>query len=489
MRFDRAMDRQRTARSRVASACLGLVLATSACSGDDVASTSTVDSTVETTVDATVDSAVDSPVDSAVDTTVDDTTVDTTVVGTEGGFFDTATVHTLDVSFDQVAYDAMIATFEQTGDKEWIEAAVVIDGIAYDQVGLRLKGNSSLAGLGGDSPGGGGGRGPMSDASADEPESLPWLVRLDEFVDDQDHDGVSEFVVRSNNSETALNEAVSVGLLAEAGLLTQRATYVRFTVNDRPVALRLVLENMEQEWADANLPDDALLYKADASGDYSYRGDDPTAYEEAWDQEAGDDDLEPLIDLLDFVNNSDDATFAAEIGDHLDLDAFAEYMAMEDLLQNFDDISGPGNNSFLAFDPATEQFTVVAWDHNLALAGVGPGGQGRPGGQGGQGGPPAGGTLPEGFDPSQVPPGGGGAGGGGPTKANPLVDRLAGLDDYTTRYDAATARLTSELIESGTAASLVDSWTSLLVDQAADLVGVDTIADESAAVAEMLGVD
>ena len=67
----------------------------------------------------------------------------------------------------------------------------------------------------------------MSDASADEPESLPWLVRLDGFVDDQDHDGVSEFVVRSNNSETALNVAVAVGLLAEAGLLGQRASYVR----------------------------------------------------------------------------------------------------------------------------------------------------------------------------------------------------------------------------------------------------------------------
>jgi spore coat protein CotH len=277
----------------------------------------------------------------------------------------------------------------------------------------------------------------------------PWLVHLDEFVDDQDHDGVSEFVVRSNNSETALNEAVSVGLLAEAGLLTQRATYVRFTVNDRPVALRLVLENMEQEWADANLPDDALLYKADASGDYSYRGDDPTAYEEAWDQEAGDDDLEPLIDLLDFVNNSDDATFAAEIGDHLDLDAFAEYMAMEDLLQNFDDISGPGNNSVLAFDPATEQFTVVAWDLAL-LRGVGQVARDSPAVR----------TVGAGRRPREVDPSRchrrqvqAVAGQGEPA----LVDRLAGLDDYTTRYDAAT-RLTSEL-SGGDGGILVNSWT------------------------------
>ena len=437
-------------------------------------------------------------------------------------------MHELAVTFDQADYDTMIATYEDSGDKEWIEATVVIDGQTYEQAGLRLKGNSSLGGLRtGAGPGGGGG---LSDVSADEPEGLPWLIRLDKFVDDQEHDGVREFVVRSNNSDSALNEAVSVGMLAAAGMPTQRATYVRFTVNDRPTALRLVLENPEQQWADENLSDGVLLYKADASGDYSYRGDDPAAYDEAWEQEAGDDDLQPLIDFLEFINDSDDATFAAEIGEHIDLDAFAEYMAMEDLLQNFDDISGPGNNSFLAYDPATGKMTVVAWDHNLALSAFGPGG-------GGPGGPPGGfdpsqvpggtlpegfdpsqvpgGTLPEGFDPSQVPdgafpggtfpdgafpggtvpdgavPAGGGQGGqGGPgggfAKANTLVDRLADLDEYTSRYDAAMAELRADLIDSGVAQQILDGWTSLLVDQATDLVSADTIEAESTAVSDVL---
>ena len=44
---------------------------------------------------------------------------------------------------------------------------------------------------------------------------------------------------------------------------------------------------------------------------------------------------------------------------------------MMDLLDNFDDIDGPGNNSYLWYDAASGQFTVVPWDMNLAFGGRG----------------------------------------------------------------------------------------------------------------------
>ena len=45
------------------------------------------------------------------------------------------------------------------------------------------------------------------------------------------------------------------------------------------------------------------------------RGADQAAYTDVFDQEAGEDntDLAPLIEFLDFINNSDDKTFAAEL--------------------------------------------------------------------------------------------------------------------------------------------------------------------------------
>ena len=114
---------------------------------------------------------------------------------------------------------------------------------------------------------------------------------------------------------------------------------------------------------------------------------------------------------------------------------------------NFDDIEGPGNNSYLYFDPDTGVATVVAWDHNLAFGGLGGGGGGGPTmvGPGGGGFPP-GGTidLPEGceppvdFQPGEMPEGG--MPGGGPgmmNGSNILVERFNAVPEFAAMYDAA----------------------------------------------------
>ncbi|MET0908860.1 MAG: CotH kinase family protein, partial [Ilumatobacteraceae bacterium] len=406
-----------------------------------------------------------------------------------------------------------------TGDKEWIEATVTIDGTTFERVGLRLKGNSSLAGLGGAGAIGGvpgrtpaetgdtgdtdtgpaGGMVEFGGASADEPENLPWLIRLDEFVEDQTYQGYEDFVVRSNNTETSLNEAVTLALLSEAGLASQDAIATRFSVNDSADVLRLVVEHPDDdEWYETSFDGEGALYKAESTGDWSYRGDDPASYDEVFDQEGGSDvaDLTPLIEFLDFVNNSDDATFAAELGDHLDVDAFATYLAMMELVGNTDDIDGPGNNSYLWWDADTGRFTVVPWDMNLALGS----GMGFPGGQGGApvglpdgveppaGGFPGGlpgGTLPDGAELPDFGdlPGGGGFGG----RSNPLVERFLADEGFNARYETRLAELTDELVASGAAESVLAEWVDLLQTQAGDLVSRETIESEAATIRDFLG--
>ena len=389
---------------------------------------------------------------------------------TEGGVLDASVVHEIAVTFDEAAYDAMIETFSTTGDKEWIEATVTIDGVTFEHVGLRLKGNSSLRGL---SDGFG-----VQDASvsADDPADLPWLIRFDKYVDGQNYDGLYDLVVRSNNTETSLNEAVALDLLELAGLASQDAIAVGFSVNGSEPTLRLVIEHPDDVWLEDNFEDDGALYKAESTGDYSYRGDEPESYDEVFDQEAGKDneDLTPLIEFLDFINNSDDATFNAELADHLDVESFATYLAMQDLIDNFDDINGPGNNSYLYYDSETEVFTVVAWDHNLAFGvqnndGFGP--VGAPGGQ-------TTGAAPGGMAPGEGPAGG--LGGGG-VQPNVLVDRFLANPEYAALYDQALSDLDAALYQSGSASGVLATWVSVLA--ASDLVDANTIAVEAAAIA------
>ena len=65
-------------------------------------------------------------------------------------------------------------------------------------------------------------------------------------------------------------------------------------ISRRAATLRLVVENPGDDWEVENFSGDGILYKAESGGDYSYRGDDPAAYEEVFDQESGEDDLTPL---------------------------------------------------------------------------------------------------------------------------------------------------------------------------------------------------
>ena len=395
------------------------------------------------------------------------------------GVWDASAVHEFSIDVDEDALAGMIDTYQQTQEKEWIEATVTIDGTTYRRAGLRLKGNSSLRGV--------------SDDAA--PGDLPWLIRLDKFVDGQSVDGSSGFIVRSNSSETALNEAVALDLLAEAGLASEHAVASSFSVNGGDARLRLVVQDLDEDWEAENFSTDGLLYKSEAGGDWSWRGDDPDAYTDVFDQETGDDDLTPLIDFLDFVNNSSDDDFAAELPQRLDVDAFARYLAFEQVVDNFDDIDGPGNNSYLRYDAESGGFTVVAWDHNLAFGGMGGPGGAFPGGEDGE--------RPEGMPtdlPSQMssPPDGerpdfgdGGPGDGAPGVArmggsNILVGRFTAVEKWSDLVDRAEADLTEELFDSGYADQVLDQWVSVLTEQAGDLVDKATVEQEADAIRDVI---
>jgi len=391
--------------------------------------------------------------------------------------FDESVIHTISVVFDQSDYDEMVATYKSTSSKDWIEATVTIDGTTYERVGMRLKGNSSLRGLAN-----GRETGPGGAVSADEPQALPWLIRLDKNIDGQSHDGITDLVIRSNSWETSMNEAVALELLGSAGLASQRAAYVRFVVNNSDDALRLMIELPDDTWMAQNFSTEGALYKAEATGNYNYRGDDPEAYDEIFDQEAGKEnaDLTPLIEFLDFVNNSDDDTFVRELSDWLDVDSLVTYLAMQELIGNSDDIDGPGNNSYLYYDTESDCFTVVAWDHNLAFGGWQNGDQA--GGQQARPGLRDPGAVAN--APGQVPVAPGAApnaNGRGPrNKVNTLTQRFHANTEFESLYQQRLDELREALYDSGVATDILDHWTDLLESQTPDLVNLTTVEEEAA---------
>ena len=392
------------------------------------------------------------------------------------GYLDPDSLHSVEIAVDQNAYQEMITAYTSNQTKNWIEATVTVDGVAHEKAGLKLKGNSSLQGISADS----------------EPQKLPWLVRFDKFVDGANHDGMTRMVIRASSSTSALNEAVALDLLATTGLASEKAAHISLSINGSDPVLRLTCQDLDESWVAQNFDVAGLLYKAESTGDYTYRGTDESAYKDVFDQETGKANLTPLIEFLQFINESSDADFQSGLAQRVDVDKMVTYLAFEDVIDNFDDITGPGNNSFLWWAEQANQMTVVAWDHNCAFGlkpGAGQQGQGggQPPGGGGQGQPPGGGQQPGGGQPpgdggapsngqapTGQPPGGAGGqqpgGGGSQTKANALVDRFNSLMDGETKVSAERDRLKQELYTSGVAQTILDARAKVLTDQAGSLI-------------------
>lgn len=70
------------------------------------------------------------------------------------------------------------------------------------------------------------------------------------------------------------------------------------------------------------------------------------------------------MELSRFVTQADDATFAARIGEFIDLPEFARSMAVIVYLSDLDGILGPGQNPCLHLHPKNQQFQFIPWDQD-----------------------------------------------------------------------------------------------------------------------------
>ncbi|MFC4050172.1 CotH kinase family protein [Actinomadura syzygii] len=412
--------------------------------------------------------------------------------------FDASVPHQVKLSFRDESYKDMLNEYWKSGEKEYVEADLTVDGVTIPSVGIRLKGNSTLAGFTwkgksrprtGGGPGGfpGGGKPPEgmpppgngrpamngpggfgAALKAEQPEDLPWLISFDEFVEGRRYQGRTQIAVRpaAMGSATLVNEALAIATVGAAGEPTQRYAYSSFSVNGRTSRPRLIVEYLDEGYAEEL--GDGVLYKSLATSTFTYKGEDQTKYTTDYKQisKLGATDLQPVIDLVKWVEKASDKEFAAGLARRVDVASFARYLALQNLMTNFDDMAGPGRNYYLWYDRASTKFKVITWDLNFAFSGDAKTdpkstvSMGFPGGRNPtrqpQGQPPQG-------QPPQGPPGGPGGPGknggrpGGPRMGHALKDRFLKTPAFKRLYLDQYRALNQKLVANGTLSRLLDS--------------------------------
>ena len=167
-----------------------------------------------------------------------------TVMGYESRLFDTGRVHTLDIVMDD--WDSFVATCE---NEEYALCAVVIDGEAYQNVGIRAKGNTSL-----------------SSVSVMNSDRYSFKVEFDQYDSTQTYHGLDKLSLNNLIQDTTyMKDYLTYRLMGSFGVAAPLCSFVQITVNGADWGLYLAVEGVEESFLQRNYGADyGELYKPDS---------------------------------------------------------------------------------------------------------------------------------------------------------------------------------------------------------------------------------
>ncbi|MBD5133822.1 MAG: spore coat protein CotH [Clostridiales bacterium] len=166
-------------------------------------------------------------------------------MGYETRLFDTARVHTIDIVMD--GWDSFIETCE---NEEYAPCAVVVDGEAYQNVGIRAKGNTSL-----------------SSVAAMDSDRYSFKVEFDHYKAANTYYGLDKLCLNNIiQDNTYMKDYLTYQMMAGFGVSAPLCSYAWVTVNGEDWGLYLAVEGVEDSFLQRNYGRDAGgLYKPDST--------------------------------------------------------------------------------------------------------------------------------------------------------------------------------------------------------------------------------
>lgn len=254
----------------------------------------------------------------------------------------------------------------------WVPATIEFDGNVWNHVGVRYKGNSSLA-----------------SAWRGGSLKMPLKFDFDEFEDDypaidnQRFFGFKQLSLANGFSDdTYLRETLTYDAMREAGLVAGRTAFYEIILDygEGPINLGIytVVEVVDDTVIEnAFGSDDGNIYEGDgrgvslAAGTFDLIAD--SFEKENNEKEADWSDIEALYNVLHAdTRASDPAQWRADLEAIFDVDTFLNWLAVSAVVQNWDTYGAMTHNFYLYNDPDTGRLVWIPWDHNMTF-GVGLG--------------------------------------------------------------------------------------------------------------------
>ena len=240
----------------------------------------------------------------------------------------------------------------------YVKATVQIDGRTLTDAGLRFKGNSSYSMAGGEL-------------------RKPYKLDFNRFVENGEFLGLTSLNLNNNALDPSqMREALSYDIFRQAGVPAPRTAFalVHLTVDgqrDREfLGLYTIIEEVNKDFLKERFGSSkGLLLKPERAQNLRLMGDTWAAHEAVYEPKT--DAPEKLcarfVEFLKLIHQSSDKEFAQRIGDYLELDAFARFLAANVLMANLDSFLSTGHNFYIYLNPRNEKVHWIPWDLNLSF--------------------------------------------------------------------------------------------------------------------------
>ena len=310
----------------------------------------------------------------------------------ETALFDTSSILSVNIQMDEADWNDML---ENAMAETYYQCNVEVNGTMFYQVGIRPKGNTSLSAI----------------ANDDTTDRYSFKLEFDHYVDGQTCFGLDKLILNNNYADaTNLKEALIYDMYQYLGADASLYNYAKISVNGEYWGVYLALEGVEDSFQLRNYgTESGELYKPESmdmgggkaqerpdgmpegdaeppggmdrnsgGADLNYTDDDLDSYETIWDGEVtktNQADHERVVKALKNIAEGND------LETYMDIDNLLRYMAVHVFSVNEDSLSGTMAHNYYLYE-SDGKLSLIPWDYNLALGGMGGMGGGMPGGSG-----------------------------------------------------------------------------------------------------------
>lgn len=237
----------------------------------------------------------------------------------------------------------------------YVHADMTFQDARLKDVAVRYKGNGTFV---------------------DSRDSLKRSLKLDlnKFVKGQKLAGLSKLNLHNNVTDASfMNEVLAFRLYRDAGVPAPRTAYARVFVTvpgkheRRYFGLYSLVEDVDQNFAAERFGvKKGAIFKPTTRSPFTDLGDDWRNYNQTYDPktELTSAQQQRVIDFCKLVSKASDRDFQAKVGDYIDLEEFAGFMAVTVYLSSLDSILGTGQNYYLHLHPKSQKFQFIAWDQD-----------------------------------------------------------------------------------------------------------------------------